>query len=192
MIHSARCNLPWHREQDYFQQAGWHARLDTAGGGSLLTQGSHLLDIVLWALPSRPASALGYTARTSFAQVEVEGLAHGLIEMQDGALVQISSSMIANPEQALAIELYGSQATAIYTDRPLPHVTFKGHRIKKTPPPTRGLHALQRSLEGFRAWIMEDRPYLTPAREAIPALATVEAIYRSAQSGCRESIQLGE
>jgi UDP-N-acetyl-2-amino-2-deoxyglucuronate dehydrogenase len=192
VIHTARCNIPWHREASYFQQAGWHARRETAGGGSLLTQGSHMLDIVLWALGSRPDTASGYTARRKFKQVEVEDLAHGLIEMQDGALVQISSSMVANPEQALTIELYGEDATALYTDRPLPHVTFRGRRIKKALPPVRGLHALQRSLEGFRAWVMEDRSYLTPYWEAIPVLATVEAIYRSAQTGCRESISLGE
>jgi predicted dehydrogenase len=192
VIHTARCNIPWHRETAYFQQAGWHASLETAGGGSLLTQGSHMLDVALWALGGRPKTAIGYTTRRIFKYVEVEDLAHGLVEMQDGALVQISSSMVANPEQALTIELYGEYATAIYTDRPLPHVTFKGRRIKKALPPVWGLHALQRSLEGFRAWVMEDRPYLTPARQAIPALATVEAIYRSAKTGCRESIQLGE
>ncbi len=191
-IHAARCNIPWQRQAGYFQHARWHARLETAGGGSLLTQGSHMLDIVLWALGGQPDTAIGYTARRKFKQVEVEDLAHGLVEMQDGALVQISSSMIANPDQALTVELYGEYATAIYTDRPLPHVTFKGRRIKKTSPPVGGVHALQRSLEGFRAWVREDRPYLTPAREAIPALACVEAIYRSAQSGCRETIQLGE
>ena len=191
-IHAARCNIPWQRAASYFHQAGWHARLDTAGGGSLLTQGSHMLDIVLWALGGQPHTAMGYTTRRKFKQVEVEDLAHGQLEMQGGALIQISSSMVANPEQALTIELYGEDATAIYTDRPLPHVTFKGRRIKKTPPPILGLHALQRSLEGFRAWAMEGRPYLTPAREAIPALAVVEAIYHSAQSGCRESVQLGE
>jgi UDP-N-acetyl-2-amino-2-deoxyglucuronate dehydrogenase len=190
-IHAARCNIPWHRETGYFQQAGWHAQLETAGGGSLLTQGSHMLDIVLWALDGSPGTAIGYTAQRKFKQVEVEDLALGLVEMQNGALVQISSSMVAKPEQALTIELYGEYATAIYTDRPWPHVTFKGRRIRKTPPPIRGLHALQRSLEGFRAWVREDQPYLTPAREAIPALAVVEAIYRSAQSGCQEPIQLG-
>lgn len=191
-IYSARCNLPWHREARYFQQAGWHAQQATAGGGSLLTQGSHILDIALWAVGGQPANAMGNTARRKFKQIEVEDLAQGLVEMQDEALLQISSTMVANPEQALTIELYGEDATAIYTDRPLPHVTFRGRRIKKTPPPIWGLHALQRSLEGFRAWIMEDRPYLAPAREAIPVLAVVEAIYRSAQTGCRETVQLGE
>jgi predicted dehydrogenase len=61
--------------------------------------------------------------------------------------------------------------------------------VKAQKPPHRGVHALQRSLEGFRAWIMEDTPYLIPAPEALPALAVVEALYRSAATGKKEEIE---
>jgi predicted dehydrogenase len=122
-------------------------------------------------------------ARRRFKDVEVEDLAHGILEMEDGALIQISSSMIANPEQAQTIEVYGERGTARYSDRPLPHVRFKGTRVRKQRPPISGFHALQRSIEGFRSWVMEDMPYLIPAEQSLPVLAAVEAIYRSAQSG---------
>jgi hypothetical protein len=52
------------------------------------------------------------------------------------------------------------------------------------------VHALQRSLEAFRAWTLVDRPYLISAVEALPVLAAVEALYRSAQSGEKEIITL--
>lgn len=187
-IYYARCNLPWHREEGYFEQAGWHASLDQAGGGTLITQGSHLIDVVLWALGKRPAAATGYIARQKFKHVEVEDLAMGAIELEEGVLVQVCSSMAASTEQALSIEVYGERGTALYSDRPRPHVKFRGVRVKKARPPCRGVHALQRSLEAFRAWVMEGQPYLTPAAEALPALAVVEAIYRSAQSGQREAV----
>jgi predicted dehydrogenase len=45
------------------------------------------------------------------------------------------------------------------------------------------LHALGRSLEGFRRWVQQGDPYLTPGISALPVLAAVEAIYRSADSG---------
>jgi predicted dehydrogenase len=184
-----RVNLPWHRERAYFQRSSWHASLEESGGGSLLTQGSHVLDILLWASGSRPLAANGAIARRVFEQVGVEDLAMATVEMEDGALLQICSSMIASPEQALGIEVYGEKGTAIYTNRPWPQVKFRGTKVYREKPPVRGVHALQRSLEGFRAWVMEDRPYLTPARSALPTLAVVEAIYRSAQTGCRQEIQ---
>jgi predicted dehydrogenase len=53
-----------------------------------------------------------------------------------------------------------------------------------------GLHALQRSLAGFAKWVLNDKPYLTPARETLPVLATVDGIYRSAKTGKRECIEI--
>ncbi len=192
-IHYARCNLPWRRDAAYFANAPWHAQLATAGGGTLLTQGSHLLDVALWALGGRPTAALGATRRRAFTEVEVEDLALGIVEMAGGALVEICSSMVSRPEQGLSIEVYGSHGTARYSNRPWPHVRFFGVRPTRQIPPGRGVHALQRSLAGFRAWIADEtpagpRPYLTPAQEALPVLAAVDAIYRSSRSGRREEL----
>jgi predicted dehydrogenase len=190
-LHYGRCHVPWQRGADYFEQGPWRGQLARAGGGTLITQGSHVLDVLLWALGGKPRAALGATARRRSVQVEVEDLAQGTVEMEDGALAQFSSSMVANPEQALTIELYGEEGTAIYRNRPWPRVRFLGRRVKRTRTPVWGIHPLQRSLEAFRAWVVEGRPYLTPAEEALPVLATVEAIYRSAQSGQRETVQWG-
>jgi UDP-N-acetyl-2-amino-2-deoxyglucuronate dehydrogenase len=187
-IYYVRCNIPFHRQRSYFTGASWHASLVQSGGGTLLTQGSHMLDIALWALGLQARQAMGMAARRRFQEVEVEDLAQGILEMENGALVQICSSMIANPEQSQSIEVYGERGTALYSDRPLPHVRFRGIQARKRRPPVRGLHALQRSIEGFRAWVMEDKPYLIPAEQALPVLAAVEAIYRSAQSGVREEV----
>ncbi len=197
-IRYARCNLPWHRDAKYFARAGWHARLATAGGGTLITQGSHLLDVVLWALGSRPVTAMGATSQRVFRDVEVEDLALGIVELADGALVEVCSSMVAHAGQALSIEVYGSRGTATYSNRPWPHVRFRGVRpTRQLPPggPLSGIHALQRSLEGFRAWVVDEpsaggRPYLTPADEALPVLAAVDAIYRSSRTGRREEVTL--
>ncbi len=213
-IHAARINVPWHRELDYFNHATWHRKIDSAGGGTLITQGSHFLDVVLWALQGDPVkTAVGYAAQRKFKRadraahkedaqnqdgesplaadglIEVEDLAQAILEMKSGALIQISSSMVASSEQPVSVELYGAKGTAVYSPSPWPHVKFRDIKVKAQKPPIRGIHALQRSLEGFRRWIMDDTPYLIPAGEALPALAAVEAIYRSARTGRREEVQ---
>jgi UDP-N-acetyl-2-amino-2-deoxyglucuronate dehydrogenase len=189
-IYYGRCNVPWHREAAYFEQASWRGELARAGGGTLLTQGSHALDVLLWALNSPPRIATGMCAQAGFPHVEVETVALGAIELENGALIQVSSSMVARPEQAVTLELYGERGTALYSGRPLPHVRFRGLRVKRARPPGRGLHALQRSLEAFRAWVLEGEPYLTPAEEALPVLAAVDALYRSCHSGNREIVMV--
>ena len=193
-LHYGRCNVPWHREPDYFEQGPWRGQLARAGGGTLLIQGSHALDVLLWAMGSPPRVALGWTARRTFTQVGVEDLALGVVELESGALAQVTSSMIATPEQAVTVEVYGEEGTARYASHPFPHVRFlgkrRGPRVPHARPPAWGLHALQRSLEAFRAWVVEGRPYLTPAEEALPVLAAISAIYRSARSGQKEPVSL--
>lgn len=188
-IHAVRINVPWHRKPNYFSQSAWHQKISTAGGGTLITQGSHFLDVALWALGGTPVSAVGYTAQRKFKDVEVEDLAQGIVEMSNGALVQISSSMAAASEQAVTIEVYGAKATAIYTDSPWPGVKFIGGKVHRQSPPVWGLHALQRSVEAFGAWVQGGEPHLVTVRESLPALAVVEAIYRSAETGQRSKVE---
>ena len=190
----ARINIPWHREQNYFDGSPWHKTLTQAGGGTLITQASHLIDIVLWAVGSPPVAAIGHTAQKIFTDVEVEDFAAGTVELENGAVIQITSSMVAATEQPVSIEIYGDKGTAIYSSSPWPRVRFilqnrnRKNLVSKTQLPKWGFHALHRSLKGFRDWILKDEPYLIPGEEALPALQVVEAIYQSAHTGRRVKI----
>jgi len=185
----ARCNLPWHRDEDYFSIGKWRVRRQTAGGGTLITQCSHLLDVLLLAMKhTRPVAAQAMMTNRRFKDVEVEDLCMGVLEMDDGSLISISSSMVVVPEQPVTIEVYGSKGTGIYTGPESPKVRFEGVKVKRERPPVFGLHALFRSLEGFRRWVLYDRPFLTPIEQSLPVLAAVLAIYRSADSGRKESV----
>lgn len=186
-IHTIRINIPWHRGQSYFEGATWHKTIARAGGGTLITQASHLLDVALWALGEKPVSATGYTKSSGF-DVEVDTITHAIVETENETLISITSSMVASSEQPVTIEIYGEHGTALYKDKPLPAVRFKDVRIRKQRPPEWGVHALQRSLAGFAHWLLQGKPFLTPANEALTVLAAVEGIYRSAQSGKRETI----
>jgi UDP-N-acetyl-2-amino-2-deoxyglucuronate dehydrogenase len=185
-IHSIRINVPWHRTQSYFDQAAWHKTIAQAGGGTLITQGSHFLDVALWALGEAPVSAMGYTATPGF-DVEVDTLAHGLVETSGGTLINIAATMAAASEHAVRIEVYGERGTGIYSNRPWSSVKFIGCKVQRERPPEWGLHALQRSLAGFAKWALHDKPFLVPAASTLPVLAAVDGIYRSAKSGVRET-----
>jgi predicted dehydrogenase len=184
----ARINVPWHRERDYFDKSPWHKTLAQAGGGTLITQASHLIDIVLWAVGSPPVTATGYTAKKIFTDVEVEDFAAGTIELESGAVLQITSSMVAATEQPVSIEIYGDKGTAIYTSDPWPRVKFIGIKPRTEKPPQWGFHALHRSLKGFRDWVLKDQAYLISGEQALPALQVVEAIYQSAEKRQRVEI----
>lgn len=188
-IHSIRINVPWRRDRRYFDGAAWHKTIAQAGGGTLITQGSHFLDAALWALGEPPVSAMGYTATPIF-DVEVDTLAQAVVETSSGVLINITSSMVAAAEQAATIEFYGETATAVYRDKPFPSVKVVGAQLSRERPPEWGVHALQRSLSGFAKWILDDKPFLTPAASTLPVLAAVDGIYRSAKSGQKARIEI--
>lgn len=187
-VFSVRINVPWHRDESYFQAAAWHSRLDQAGGGTLITQASHFLDLTLWALGEEAREVIGWMATPRFP-VGVETLAEAILQTESGTLISLTSTMAAAVEEAVRIEVYGERGQAVYTDLPLPRLHIRGVRLGRHPLPVAGLHALQRSLRGFVNWVLDDLPYLIPAEEALPVLAAVEAVYRSAQSGRRETVK---
>jgi UDP-N-acetyl-2-amino-2-deoxyglucuronate dehydrogenase len=132
---------------------------------------------------SPPVSATGTTAQKKFTDVDVEDFAAGIVKLKNGVIIQITSSMIAATEQPVSLEIYGESGTAIYSSNPWPRIKFIGINPKTERPPHWGFHALQRSLKGFRNWVLNDEPYLIPGEEALPALQVVEAIYQSAKAG---------
>jgi len=188
-VFSVNILVPWRRDAAYFDKAPWHKTIAQAGGGTLITQASHFLDIGLWALGDQPVSAMGRTSSPKF-DVEVDTLTHGIIETSRGTLVAISATMAAAVERPVRMEVFGESGTAIYTNKPFSQVRFEGVRVKKERRPQPGLHALQSSLAAFCGWVSGGREYLSPAESTLPVLAAVDGIYRSAQIGERVTIKL--
>lgn len=182
-VHAVRINVAWHREADYFEGSPWHRSLARAGGGTLITQASHFLDLALWALGSPPESALAMTASPGFDGVAVETLAQGVVRTAAGTLISVTSSMVADRERDPTIEVYGARGAAFYRGGTWPRVRFSGVRVQREKPPGWGVHALQRSLLGFARWVQDGVPYLTPLSDALPVMAALDALYASAASG---------
>ena len=190
-LHYGVCNVPWHRGPKYFKKSSWHGERRQSGGGTLITQGSHALDILLQAFAAKPLSAVGVTRRACFKDIEVEDLCMGTVELEGGALLQINSSMIASPEQPMSISIYGSKGTAHYKGWNFySKVDFLGVRVPSYNSGVRGIHALGNNLEAFRRWILFDALYHNKAEDSLPVLAAVQAIYRSADSKMAEEVEL--
>ena len=110
----------------------------------------------------------------------------GCIETDTGCLLSVTSTAVATPERRVTIEVYGSRATAVWTgpSRPRLHVDGASIRTHRHPGfPTRGLHPVARSLEAFRAWVMDGKEPLTTAESTLPVLAAVTSIYAAAEAG---------
>ena len=179
----ARINVPWQRNWDYFKNSTWHQKKDQAGGGTLITQASHYIDIVLQAfLPAMPFEVVGFVDQLQFdGRIEVEDFAMGIIRMSNGGYIEVCSSMDAVPQQPVEIEIYGSSGTAIHVDENESLNFLGGIQQDRIVPPFSGNDSMKRSVESFRVWIEEGRPYWTPISSALSVLACIDGLYRASE-----------
>jgi UDP-N-acetyl-2-amino-2-deoxyglucuronate dehydrogenase len=187
-IRYIRCNIPWFRNPSYFSQSAWHAKLDQSGGGTLITQASHMVDVALWIVNSRPQKVTGLSKRKINTDVEVEDLFMGTIETENDVQIELCTSMVATPERCITMEIYGSKGTAVYEGHFFPKVKFHGVKITKEKPEVGGLHAMIASLEAYRRWTAGELKYAMPIENSLAVLATVKALYKAAESGKTELV----
>lgn len=182
-IHSIRCLVPWHRETPYFARSPWHASLASSGGGTLLTQGSHAIDLALQAVAAAPKQAVCRTANHCFPDVEVEDSAYAMITCENGTTIDVISTMCASPERPLQVEVYGDAGTAHYRGAGARRLRLRAPSPPPAPTIPRGLHPLHRSMRAFRDWLITGVPSAHTAESTIPVLRAIIACYDSAQAG---------
>ena len=69
--------IPWWRTQAYYDSAAWRGTFALDGGGAVMNQGIHTVDLLLWFLgaPKKVSATAGLVAHEG---IEVEDIAHGL------------------------------------------------------------------------------------------------------------------
>jgi UDP-N-acetyl-2-amino-2-deoxyglucuronate dehydrogenase len=100
----------WYRTQGYYDSAAWRGtwKLD---GGSLMNQGIHYLDLLLWAMG--PAAEVTAICSTQAHKVEVEDTTLALVKFASGAVGTVLSSTAAYPGFDQRLEITGTNGTVI-------------------------------------------------------------------------------
>lgn len=99
------------RPQSYYDEPGRGTRARD-GGGVLLTQGIHTLDLML-SLAGMPAEVFAYAATSAVHRMETEDLVAGAMRYANGALGVIDATTAAYPGSPERIELIGRAGTAV-------------------------------------------------------------------------------
>ena len=89
-----RANVLWHREAPYYTQSGWRGSMETEGGGTLINQSIHTLDLMLYTVG--PAKRVKGTTSIDYLKgvIDVEESVHAVLEYANGArgLIHCSNS----------------------------------------------------------------------------------------------------
>lgn len=105
-------NTIWYRSDDYYRSGSWRGTWAHEGGGVLINQAIHAIDLMLW-LTGIPDRVTAQTRTLSHA-IEVEDGAIATLEYADNRLGLIQATTAAYPGYAERLEVYGTRGSAIY------------------------------------------------------------------------------
>lgn len=180
--------LKYYRDQPYYDSAGWRGTWAMDGGGALMNQGVHGVDMIQW---------LGGGIRKVYARaaalsrdIEVEDTAVAVVEFGGGGFGVIEGATTVYPERSTRFDLHGVGGTIAFDDRGLQEwqVVGRGDRLGEEstePEAIAGIHSVghYRFVEDMACAILEDRDPLVPGAEARKAVDIILAIYESARTG---------
>lgn len=114
-ITSAVASLSLWRDQAYYDSGGWRGTHGLDGGGALMNQGIHLVDLLLAAM-GPAVEVFGRTATRAHERIEVEDVAVATVRFASGALAVIHASTAAHPGGEVLLRVHGDRGTAVIRD----------------------------------------------------------------------------
>jgi len=106
--------VKWFREQAYYDSAGWRGTLALDGGGALINQAIHTIDLLQWMM-GEVESIFGRIGTLTHERLEGEDNAVAVLQFRNGALGVIEGSTSVQPAMPRRLEIHGQKGTAILT-----------------------------------------------------------------------------
>ena len=184
--------IKWFRDQDYYDSGAWRGTLALDGGGVLINQAIHTIDLLQWFMGD-VESIYGKSSTLTHMRLEGEDNAVAVIRYKSGALGVIEGSTSIQPAQPRRIELHGKNGTITLNGD---DVKFLHESVKETDEPEKKSTASGASsplagfsvdphrfqLEAIADAINEGREPPVSGKESLKSLAIVLAIYESSKS----------
>ncbi len=104
--------VKWYRTQEYYDSGVWRGTWALDGGGALMNQAIHSVDLLTW-LMGPVVEITAQTALLAHERIEVEDTAVATVKFENGALGVIEASTAAYPGSLKRIEIHGSSGSAI-------------------------------------------------------------------------------
>lgn len=182
--------MKYHRSQAYYDSAPWRGTWAMDGGGALMNQGIHGVDLLQYL--AGPVDSIYAQARTSVRKIEAEDTLSAVAEFRSGAIGVIQAATSLYSGFARRLELCGEKGTIVLeedkillwdtADYPMPprerSVDTAGCGASD-PAKISALGHL-RQLDNFTAAVLGQAPLLADGEEGRKALQLVLGAYRSA------------
>jgi predicted dehydrogenase len=191
LIASAR--VKWYRPPEYYRHSRWRGTKALDGGGALINQGIHTVDLLLWLFgPVRRVSA---RTATQLHAIEVEDTLVAWLEFTNGAVGTFEATTAAYPGYRRRVELTTTRGTLVLEhDRVIAADTMDPYdegivptavdsNASASSPVVSDAAGHERLIEDFIQAIERNRNPRCSGSEGRRSLALAEALYESARSG---------
>lgn len=189
----------WWRSQAYYDDGGWKGTQALDGGGALMNQAIHNVDLLLW-LMGPAASVCGLTATLAHERIEVEDTAVAAIRFENGALGVLTATTSVHPGYPKQIAVHGDKGSAVieqedvlkwdFTPATADDAAVKERFAAKVgasggaaDPKAISHEGHRRQLADFVAAIRENRAPKVDGREGKRAVDLICAVYESNRTG---------
>ena len=103
--------MKYYRSQEYYNKGGWRGTWKMDGGGALMNQGIHGVDLLRYIMG--PVKTVSAFTRTLARKIEVEDTASAIVEFASGALGVIQATTSVSPGYPRRIEISGDKGTIV-------------------------------------------------------------------------------
>ncbi|MFT5697476.1 MAG: UDP-N-acetyl-2-amino-2-deoxyglucuronate dehydrogenase [Desulforhopalus sp.] len=111
----ASCQMRWSRSQAYYDSAAWRGTWDLDGGGCLMNQGIHSIDLLLH-LVGQPVAVSAFQGPVTHQRIEVEDNLCATVRFESGAIGTIEASTSCSPGLPRKIEISGERGAICIED----------------------------------------------------------------------------
>jgi predicted dehydrogenase len=189
----ADARVKWYRPPDYYANSRWRGTQALDGGGALINQAVHTVDLLLWLFGD--VVSVQASSKAALHAIEVEDTLVALLQFANGALGVLQATTSVFPGYPRRLELTGSQGTLIIEqDRLLsvdlrnpPEDLLHGGKADLNPsadsPVVSDARGHQAVLEDFLNAIQSNTKPRCDGGEGRRSLALVEAIYAACRTG---------
>jgi predicted dehydrogenase len=100
------------RPQSYYDSGGWRGTKALDGGGALMNQGIHAVDLLLWML-GEPVEVQAYSGRLAHDRIDVEDTVAATVRFTSGAIGSIFATTAAYPGLPVRLSVHGDRGSAV-------------------------------------------------------------------------------
>lgn len=188
--------IKWYRSQAYYDSGAWRGTIELDGGGVLINQAIHTVDLLQW-LMGDVDTIYGQTG-TFTHNLECEDNAVATLRYKNGAIGVIQASTSVQPSQSRKIEIHGEKGSVLI-DGDKVTISLAGELSKKENSTTKELSgagssspmdgfsfdAHQRQFDAIANAIRNNEIPPVSGEESLRSLAIVLGIYESARTNTK-------